>query len=82
MEKSRGPLCLTAPLTLSRAEVISRQYVRTIRLFPGEFADLRIRWNLDGDAPFFANRYNICPGQFDELPSGFDVLARGLDDGQ
>ena len=31
--------------------------------FPGEFADLRIRWNLDGELPFFTNRYNICPSQ-------------------
>ena len=29
---------------------------------PGEFADLRIRWNLDGDLPLFKS-YNIAPTQ-------------------
>jgi putative SOS response-associated peptidase YedK len=29
---------------------------------PGEFADLRIRWNLDGDLPLFTS-YNIAPTQ-------------------
>jgi putative SOS response-associated peptidase YedK len=29
---------------------------------PGEFADLRIRWNLDGDLPLFSS-YNIAPTQ-------------------
>lgn len=31
--------------------------------FPKEFADLRVRWNLDNDPSLFAARYNICPGQ-------------------
>lgn len=34
--------------------------------FPKEFADLRVRWNLDNDPSLFAARYNICPGQ--EVP--------------
>ncbi|MBM4262365.1 MAG: SOS response-associated peptidase [Deltaproteobacteria bacterium] len=31
--------------------------------FPSNFADLRVRWNLDNDPSLFAARYNICPGQ-------------------
>ena len=29
--------------------------------FPKEFADLRIRWNLDPDLPLLQPRYNIAP---------------------
>ena len=42
--------------------------------FPAEFADLRVRWNLEGDPPFFANRYNICPGQ--NVPVVIQARAR------
>ncbi len=31
--------------------------------FPGEFSDLRIRFNLDKDPPEFRPSYNITPGQ-------------------
>ena len=31
--------------------------------FPGEFAELRVKWNLDVDLPFLKPRYNIAPGQ-------------------
>lgn len=35
--------------------------MRTLRLFPGEFSDLRIRFNLDKDLPLFKPSYNIAP---------------------
>ena len=31
--------------------------------FPGEFSDLRIRFNLDKDLPAFQPSYNIAPGK-------------------
>jgi putative SOS response-associated peptidase YedK len=31
--------------------------------FPGEFSDLRIRFNLDKDLPRFNSSYNIAPGK-------------------
>jgi putative SOS response-associated peptidase YedK len=31
--------------------------------FPGEFSDLRIRFNLDRDMPDFKPSYNIAPGK-------------------
>ena len=31
--------------------------------FPGEFSDLRIRFNLDKDLPLFKPSYNIAPGK-------------------
>ena len=31
--------------------------------FPGEFSNLRIRFNLDKDLPEFRPSYNIAPGQ-------------------
>jgi putative SOS response-associated peptidase YedK len=31
--------------------------------FPGEFSDLRIRFNLDRDLPLFKPSYNIAPGK-------------------
>jgi putative SOS response-associated peptidase YedK len=31
--------------------------------FPGEFSDLRIRFNLDKDVPDFKPSYNIAPGK-------------------
>jgi putative SOS response-associated peptidase YedK len=37
--------------------------VRALRLFPREFSDLRIRFNLDKDLPFFKPSYNIAPGR-------------------
>jgi hypothetical protein len=30
---------------------------------PGEFREIRIRWNLDKDLPLFKPRYNIAPGK-------------------
>lgn len=38
---------------------------------PKEFADLRIRWNLDRDLPLFKPRYNIAPSQ--EAPVVVDM---------
>jgi putative SOS response-associated peptidase YedK len=37
--------------------------VRTLRFFPDEFSDLRIRFNLDRDLPDFKPSYNIAPGK-------------------
>ena len=34
--------------------------------FPGEFSDLRIRFNLDRDLPLFKGSFNVAPGQ--EVP--------------
>src|ERR1700757_3432028 len=34
--------------------------------FPGEFSDLRIRFNLDQDLPLFKGSFNVAPGQ--EVP--------------
>jgi putative SOS response-associated peptidase YedK len=34
--------------------------------FPGEFSDLRIRFNLDKDLPLFKGSFNVAPGQ--EVP--------------
>jgi putative SOS response-associated peptidase YedK len=31
---------------------------------PGEFSDLRIRFNLDKELPEFKPSYNISPGQY------------------
>ena len=30
---------------------------------PGEFREIRIRWNLDKEFPLFKPRYNIAPGK-------------------
>jgi putative SOS response-associated peptidase YedK len=30
---------------------------------PGEFREIRIRWNLDKDVPLFKPCYNIAPGR-------------------
>jgi putative SOS response-associated peptidase YedK len=37
--------------------------VRTLRFFPGEFRDLRLRFNLGKDLPLFKPSYNIAPGK-------------------
>jgi putative SOS response-associated peptidase YedK len=31
--------------------------------FPGEFSDLRLTWNVDGDIPLLKTRHNIAPSQ-------------------
>jgi putative SOS response-associated peptidase YedK len=37
---------------------------------PGEFREIRIRWNLDNEVPLFKPCYNIAPGK--DVP----VIAR------
>ena len=42
---------------------------------PKEFADLRIRWNLDRDLPLFKPRYNIAPGQQAPVAANLDGVT-------
>jgi hypothetical protein len=60
---------IDASLQINRVDVfVSRSYsFQTMcgryDFFPGEFSDLRVRFNLDKDLPLFKPSYNIAPGK-------------------